>query len=115
MVDGTYTLVLKFSEQYFWEAGQKVFDVAVGDTTVISKLDPFARAGSKLLPYDAFIEIKTKRGEVFVKAEKIKNPIKKDNLIVTFVLGKADNPKVNAIALVKGGVENTHKESFDKF
>lgn len=32
-----------------------------------------------------------------------------------FKLGKADNPKVNAILLVNGGPENTHKEHFDDF
>ena len=26
-VDGQYTLVLKFSECYFWEPGMKVFDI----------------------------------------------------------------------------------------
>ena len=30
-----YTLVLKFSECYFWEPGMKVFDVKIGDTTVL--------------------------------------------------------------------------------
>jgi hypothetical protein len=31
MNDATYTIVLKFSEQYFWEPGMKVFDVALGE------------------------------------------------------------------------------------
>lgn len=115
MVDGVYTLVMKFSEQYFWEPGQKVFDVALGDTNILTKLDPFARAGSKLLPYDSFIEFRTKRGEIFINGEKVKNAFKKDNLYVNFKLGDADNPKVNAIALVRGGIENTHKASFDKY
>jgi len=30
-----------------------------------------------------------------------------------FVKGKADNPKVNGILLVEGGVENTHKKNYD--
>ena len=29
--DGHFTLVLKFSECYFWEPGMKVFDVIIGD------------------------------------------------------------------------------------
>jgi hypothetical protein len=115
MIDGTYTLILKFSEQYFWEPGQKVFDVAVGDVNVIKNLDPFARAGSKLLPYDAFIVLQARRGELFFNTEKVKNAVKKDALNVHFKVGTADNPKVNAIALIKGGLENTHKENFDLF
>ena len=116
MIDGTYTLILKFSEQYFWEPGQKVFDVAVGDVDVLKNLDPFARAGSKLLPYDAFIVLQARRGELFYNTEKIKNAVKKDNTLnVHFKVGTADNPKVNAIALIKGGLENTHKENFDLF
>ena len=56
-VDSLHTLILKFSECYFWEPGMKVFDVLIGDTTVLSNVDPFAIAGSKLLPGDQFIEL----------------------------------------------------------
>jgi hypothetical protein len=80
MIDSDYTLVLKFSEQYFTEPGQKVFDVRIGEKVVISKLDPFARAGSKLLPWDAFIEFKTKRGDLFINGEKVKGAVKKETL-----------------------------------
>ena len=115
MIDSDYTLVLKFSEQYFTEAGKKVFDVSIGDKVVLSRLDPFARAGSKLLPYDAFIEFKSKRGDLLINGEKVKSAIKKEKLQVHFILGDADNPKVNAIALVKGGTANTHKANFEKY
>ena len=89
--------------------------MAIGDLNILTNLDPFARAGSKLLPYDSFIEFKAKRGEVFVNGEKAKSAVKKDNLYVHFKVGESDNPKVNAIALVRGGVENTHKAAFDLY
>jgi hypothetical protein len=114
-VDGDYTLVLKFSEQYFESPGLKVFDVKVGDTTVIKGLDPLARAGNKLFPYDAFIELKVKRGEVLINGEKVKGALKDGALQVSFVKGPADNPKVNGIALVRGTASKTHKDNFDKY
>ena len=115
MQDATYTIVLKFSEQYFWEPGMKVFDIALGEQIVISNLDPFQRAGSKLLPYDAFIQFEAKRGDIIWNGQKIKSAFKNKHLFVHFKLGEADNPKVNAIALVLGGVEKTHKKSFDLY
>ena len=36
-------------------------------------------------------------------------------LVVEFAVGKADNPKVNAIVLVKGGVESTHYTSHYRY
>jgi hypothetical protein len=36
-------------------------------------------------------------------------------LQIDFAVGRADNPKVNAILLVKGGKQNTHYESFRKY
>jgi len=45
----------------------------------------------------------------------VKGGIKNGKLTIKFVKGKADNPKVNAILLVKGGVENTHKKTYDAY
>jgi len=81
----------------------------------LSRVDPFALAGSRLLPYDAFIEFKAKRGDLLINGEKVKSAVKNESLFVHFVLGEADNPKVNAIALVKGTLANTHKANFDKY
>ena len=41
--------------------------------------------------------------------------LKNGKIQVLFKKGKADNPKVNAILLVEGGVENTHKASHDRY
>ena len=43
-------------------------------------MDPFARAGSKLLPYDAVIEFKAKRGDLLINGEKVKSAVKRESL-----------------------------------
>jgi hypothetical protein len=43
--NGNYTVNLKFAELFYAAAGQRVFDVAINGTTVISHLDVFATAG----------------------------------------------------------------------
>ena len=43
-VDSLHTLVLRFSECYFWEPGMKVFDIYVNDSVVVRDMDPFAVA-----------------------------------------------------------------------
>lgn len=114
--DADYVLILKFSEQYFNEPYMKVFDVVIGDQTVIKDLDIWARSGSKLLPHDEFIRIRTQRGELYVNDKKVKGGFPKiDELQVLFRVGASDNPKVNAILLVKGGLENTHFDNFNNY
>mgnify|MGYP003899401251 CR=1 FL=1 len=56
-IDSQHTLVLKFSECYFWEPGMKVFDVTIGDVAILKDMDPFVSAGQKLLPGDEFIDL----------------------------------------------------------
>ena len=113
--DGKYTLILKFSECYFWEPQMKIFDVAIGDKTVLQNLDIFSMAGHKTIPHDEFIEVVLRKGELYINGEKNTGGLKNKHLIVKFKLGKVDNPKINAILLVEGGPENTHKDSFDAF
>jgi len=114
-VDAKYVVVLKFSEQYFREPYMKVFDVALGDTTVLKELDIFARAGQKLLPFDEFIEIEMKRGKLYFNGRQVRGALRNNKLHVNFNKGSVDNPKINAIVLVQGGIDNTHKKSFLKF
>lgn len=114
--DSQHTLVLKFSECYFWEPGMKVFNVVIGDTTVIKNMDPFASAGQKLLPGDEFIDLQVRGGKLYVDGNVVKSAFNKSSqIVVSFNKGLADNPKVNAIMLVKGGVENTHKGTYEAY
>lgn len=59
---GQYTIVLKFSEVYFEQPGGKVFDVFLGNTPLLLRLDILTRAGARLLPHDEFFEFEIKRG-----------------------------------------------------
>ena len=111
--DGQYTLVLRFSECYFWEPGMKVFDVKIGDKTVVKNVDPFLVAGGKLAPGDLFLDVRVSNGKLTINGDPIKGGVKSDKLIIEFNKGKADNPKVNAIMLIEGGTENTHKKNYD--
>ena len=106
--DAQYTLILKFSEVYFQEPGQKVFDIKLGNTPVIRNLDIFDKLTSRGIPYDEFIDIQIKGGKVFANGAEAKDALKSGKLIIDFIQGPADNPKVNAIVLVEGGKENTH-------
>ena len=106
--DAEYVLILKFSEQFFDEPNGKVFDVSIGDMTVINNLDIWASVGARWLPHDEFINVKTERGDLYINGKKVNKAITSGMLTIKFNKGRADNPKVNAIVLVKGERQNTH-------
>lgn len=111
--DSQHTLVLKFSECYFWEPGMKVFDVTIGDLTILKDMDPFSSAGQKLLPGDEFIDLQVRDGKLYADGRLANNAFTKAGKIeVVFRKGKADNPKINGLLLVKGGIENTHHSTY---
>lgn len=119
--DGEYVLVLKFCEVYFNAPNQKVFDVVLnGDHTVVSDLDIYSLVG-KGAAHDEYIYFSISGGKLYYKEEE--SEIRNGKIRVEFIKGYRDNPKINAIALVKGDVENivklpplnteTSTESFD--
>lgn len=75
-VDAVYTLVLKFSEVYFDQPGEKVFNVKVGEHFIQRDLDPFERAYGKYMPYDLFQEITVKGGKVQIDGKGVRGAIK---------------------------------------
>ena len=92
-------------------------DVYLGQTVLIPGLDILLRAGAKMLPHDEFFEIEVKENgkkkELYYQGSLVKGGIDRDNkMVLEFHRGKADNPKVNAIMLVRGGKENTHFENW---
>ena len=113
--DGLYTLILKFSEIYFTEPGQKVFDVMIGSRTVIADLDILARVRSRGIPYDEFLELTVKNQKVYYQGEEMEDGVRNGKLVVEFGVGKADNPKVNGIVLVEGGLTNTHYYAHQRY
>lgn len=106
-IDGKYALVLKFSEVYFNHEGGKVFDVTLGKEKVIKNLDIYASVG-KAHALDEFIEFEIRNGGVIHKGKPVKNGLDSaKQLQLSFVKGSADNPKINAILLIKGGLQET--------
>lgn len=104
--DGVYTLVLKFSEVYFGSEGEKIFNVRIGDVEVISDLDIFAKVG-KAAAYDEFVEFTVSKGLLYIDGQQVRKGLSAGKLTIDFVKGDYDNPKINAIALVRGGKSET--------
>ena len=63
--DGIYTLIMKFSEIYWQNIEEKIFDVKIGNKKIVEDLDIFGEVFSRALPYDTFTEIEIKKGKVY--------------------------------------------------
>ena len=101
-VDGDYVLWLKFSEVWFNAPNMKKFDVALNGQIVVSSLDIFAEAG-RGIAHDELVAFKIRHGnEVLVDGKSL--PFNGE-IRVDFVKTEYDNPKVNAIVVVRGTVD----------
>jgi hypothetical protein len=105
---GKFVVILKFSEVYFNDSGEKVFDVALGKKVAISNIDVFARVG-KAAAHDEYIQAELRDDKVYFNGEEAPSAYEPKNklLRVRFVKGKADNPKINAILVVKGDLKGS--------
>ncbi|KAJ3643578.1 hypothetical protein Zmor_026279 [Zophobas morio] len=102
--DGDYVLVLKFSEVYFNAPNQKVFDVVLnGDHTIIPELDIFDKVG-RGVAHDEYIPFKISKGRLYVNSEE--SDIRGAKIRVEFIKGYKDNPKINAMFVMKGKLED---------
>ncbi|XP_040579216.1 malectin-B [Lepeophtheirus salmonis] len=98
--DGWYLLVLKFSEVYFSAPNMKVFDVVLnGDWTISSDLDVFENVG-RGVAHDEYIEFMVKDGKIHYEGDE--SEITRGKIRVEFIKSYRDNPKINAIVLMKG-------------
>lgn len=104
--DGEYVLVLKFSEVYFQNAGEKVFSVRLnGAIMVVEDLDilsavGYATAHEEYIPFTVKGNVLEARGGQTAFSGK---------LVVEFLKGSADNPKINAIVVFKGKEDSIPK------
>ncbi|XP_012272973.1 malectin [Orussus abietinus] len=102
--DGDYVMILKFCEVYFNSPNMKVFDVVLnGDHTVVTDLDIFERVG-RGIAHDEYIPFKVQRGKLIYNDEE--SDILGGKIRVEFIKGYRDNPKINAIAVIKGKLED---------
>ena len=105
-INGKYVLILKFSEVYFNSKGEKIFNVALGKETIIRNLDIYAKVG-KAEAYDEYVEFEIRNKQVYYKNKSCNKALDGDKLLVNFKKGNADNPKINAILLIKGILKDT--------
>jgi hypothetical protein len=97
--DGDYVLVLKFCEVWFTQPNQKVFDVLLnGQITVIEGLDIFSKVG-RGVAHDEIVPFSIRSGQLHVGAEVTAINGK---LNIEFVKLDMDNPKINAIYVMRG-------------
>ena len=92
---GSYLVTLKFAETAFTSgaaSGQRVFNVAINGTTVLTNFDIKATAGGANIAVDRTFAVNAGAGS--------------NNLVIQFihVAGQPDDPKVDAIEIVSGGV-----------
>jgi len=98
-----FVLVLKFCEVYFRGSKLKVFDVRLNHQhMVIKDLDIYDRVGYGIA-HDEYIPFSLKNGQLKFGPHSSPFP---GTLYVEFVKTHYDNPKVNAIAIFKGKVED---------
>ncbi|XP_011506008.1 PREDICTED: malectin-B [Ceratosolen solmsi marchali] len=102
--DGEYVMILKFCEVYFNSPNMKVFDIVLnGDHTVITDLDIFERVG-RGIAHDEYVPFKVQKGKLIYNDEE--SDILGGKIRIEFIKGYRDNPKINAIAVIKGSLED---------
>lgn len=99
--DGDYVLWLKFSEVWFNAPNQKVFDVTLNDHTVVEGLDIFSKVG-RGVAHDELVPFQIRQNKLIINGKSV--AFSKE-IKVDFVKTQHDNPKVNAIVIVKGTVD----------
>jgi len=98
--DGDYLLVLKLSEVYFNAPNMKVFDIVLnGDIMVVSDLDVFERVG-RGVAHDEYIEFRVENNKILFQDDE--SEIRAGMIRIEFIKSIRDNPKINAIVLMKG-------------
>ena len=83
VVNGTYNVVLKFAEIYWTTAGQRIFNVAINGTPVLTNFDIVAAAGAPLTAIDKTFPVTVTGNQITIQ----------------FTSGSADQPKVSAIEI----------------
>jgi len=105
--NGSYVLRLRFSEVYFQQPNQKVFDIIVAGRLLVPRLDIFSLVGIGV-PHDEFVSIERKGDQLFVESQPAREgggwwDYRRGEMKVEFSkIENFDNPKINAIELCQG-------------
>ena len=81
---------------------------------MVHGLDIYKKVG-KAAAYDEFIELTVRDGKLIYQEYEVRNAWDGNMLRVEFVKSGRDNPKVNGIVLVAGGLEDTHYNEMNSF
>lgn len=81
--NGSYNVVLKFAEIYWSQVGQRVFNVAINGSPVLTNFDIMATAGANFTALDKVFSTTTTNGTIAIQ----------------FTSGPADLPKISAIEI----------------
>jgi len=85
---GSYTVRLHFAELTFTGSGQRVFNVAINSTTVLSNFDVYSAAGgTDVALVEQFNTTASSSG----------------NIVISFTQGTADNPEVAGVEVLSAG------------
>ena len=113
--EGKYVLVLKFSEVYFNSKGEKMFDFNIGDETILADIDIYAKVG-KNIAYDEYISFELKNNKIYIEGKEVDNGYNSESkkLKLKFVKKEADNPKINALLIVRGTLKDTDYDEYQR-
>ena len=113
--EGKYVLVLKFSEVYFNSKGEKIFDFNIGDETILADIDIYAKVG-KNIAYDEYISFELKNNKIYIEGKEVDNGYNSESkkLKLKFVKKEADNPKINALLIVRGTLKDTDYDEYQR-
>jgi hypothetical protein len=89
--NGNYNVDLKFAEIYWTSAGERIFNVAINGTQVLTNFDIVAAAGAPLTAIDVNFAVAVTSGTVTIQ----------------FIPGSADWPKVSAISVAASSSNST--------
>ncbi len=81
--NGGYHVVLKFAETYWTKSGQRIFNVSINGTQVLTNFDIVAAAGAALTAIDKTFPVTVTNGQIAIQ----------------FTSGLANLPKVSAIVI----------------
>lgn len=86
LTGSNYQVTMKFAEDYWTAAGQRLFSYAINGTTEATNFDIFAAAGGQFKALDKVYNNIT--------------PNSNGQIVITLSPGSADNPKVDAIQVI---------------
>ena len=90
-----------------------IFDVEIGGEKVLQNVDIFGKVG-KATALDEYTQFEIKKGKCYINGKAIESGFDSNKKIlkIKFVKKEKDNPKINAIVLVKGTIDDTDYNDF---